>query len=83
MASSIAAVIGRTFEEELLVAVAARADVREDLRELVRRDLIRVTGDGSPAEPAPSRAYDPASAGDRAPGHEESGGYVDVDDHRY
>jgi class 3 adenylate cyclase/tetratricopeptide (TPR) repeat protein len=45
-----AAVIGRTFEEELLVAVAGRADVRDDLRELVRRDLIRVAGDGSPAE---------------------------------
>ena len=45
-----AAVIGRTFEEELLVAVAGRADVRDDLRELVRRDLIRVTGDGSHAE---------------------------------
>ena len=35
------------------------------------------------AEPAASRSYDPASAGDRAPGHEESGGDVDVDDHRY
>ena len=35
------------------------------------------------AEPAASHSYDPASAGDRAPGHEESGGYVDVDDHRY
>jgi tetratricopeptide (TPR) repeat protein len=45
-----AAVIGRTFEEEILVAVAGRADVREDLRELVRRDLIRVTGDGAHAE---------------------------------
>jgi class 3 adenylate cyclase/tetratricopeptide (TPR) repeat protein len=45
-----AAVIGRTFEEELLVAVGGRADVRDDLRELERRDLIRVTGDGSPAE---------------------------------
>ena len=45
-----AAVIGRTFEEELLVAVAGRTDVRNDLRELVRRDLIRVTGDGSHAE---------------------------------
>jgi class 3 adenylate cyclase/tetratricopeptide (TPR) repeat protein len=44
-----AAVIGRTFEEELLVAVAGRAEVQDDLRELVRRDLIRVTGDGSPA----------------------------------
>jgi ribosomal protein S18 acetylase RimI-like enzyme len=27
--------------------------------------------------------YDPAGEGERAPGHEESGGYVDVDDHRY
>jgi class 3 adenylate cyclase/tetratricopeptide (TPR) repeat protein len=45
-----AAVVGRTFEEELLVAVAGRADVRDDLRELVRRDLIRVAGDGSRAE---------------------------------
>ena len=41
------------------------------------------------ARPAPSRSasggtsYDPASEGERAPGHEESGGYVDVDDHRY
>jgi len=55
------------------------------LRKRVGSDVQRspVRGDGSPAEPAPSRAYDPASAGDRAPGHEESGGYVDVDDHRY
>ena len=55
------------------------------LRKRVGSDDQRspVRGDGSPAEPAPSRAYDPASAGDRAPGHEESGGYVDVDDHRY
>ena len=41
------------------------------------------------ARPAPSRSasggtsYDPASEGEMAPGHEESGGYVDVDDHRY
>ena len=55
------------------------------LRKRVGSDDQRsaVRGDDSPAEPAPSRAYDPASAGDRAPGHEESGGYVDVDDHRY
>jgi GNAT superfamily N-acetyltransferase len=37
----------------------------------------------SPAQPGPSRAYDPAADGDRAPGHEESGGYVDVEDHQY
>ncbi len=40
-------------------------------------------GGASKAEPAPSRAYDPAADGDRAPGHEESGGYVDVDEHQY
>jgi hypothetical protein len=40
-------------------------------------------GGPSKAEPASSRAYDPAAVGDRAPGHEESGGYVDVDEHRY
>lgn len=28
-------------------------------------------------------AYDPAGDGERGPGGEESGGYVDVDDHRY
>jgi len=42
-----AAVIGRTFEEELLVAVAGRSEVRDDLQELVRRDLIRVSEAGS------------------------------------
>ena len=39
-----AAVIGRTFAEELLVAVVGRPEVREDLHELQRRDLIRVVG---------------------------------------
>ena len=43
----------------------------------------RRTSGPSKAEPAPSRAYDPAADGDRAPGHEESGGYVDVDEHQY
>jgi GNAT superfamily N-acetyltransferase len=41
------------------------------------------TSGPSKAEPAPSRAYDPAADGERAPGHEESGGYVDVDEHQY
>lgn len=45
-----AAVIGRTFEEELLVAVVDRPGARDDLRELVGRDLIRVTHNGSQAE---------------------------------
>jgi GNAT superfamily N-acetyltransferase len=34
-----------------------------------------VAGGGTP--------YDPAGEGELAPGHEESGGYVDVDNHRY
>ena len=55
------------------------------LRKRVGSDERRTpVHDGSAAaQPAASRSYDPASAGDRAPGHEESGGYVDVDDHRY
>jgi hypothetical protein len=28
-------------------------------------------------------AYDPVAAGDRGPGHEESGGYVNIEDHQY
>ena len=43
----------------------------------------RVGAEAREAAPAPSRPYDPSAGGDRAPGHEESGGYVDVDDHRY
>jgi GNAT superfamily N-acetyltransferase len=38
------------------------------------------------AEPAashPAGGYDPAGEGERGPGHEESGGYVDVEDHQY
>ena len=55
------------------------------LRKRVGSDEQRApVRDGSTAaQPAASRSYDPASSGDRAPGHEESGGYVDVDDHRY
>jgi GNAT superfamily N-acetyltransferase len=36
-----------------------------------------------PAAVAGATPYDPAREGERAPGHEESGGYVDVEDHRY
>ncbi len=45
-----AAVIGRTFAEEVLAAVVGRPDVRKDLLELVRRDLIRVSEDGATGE---------------------------------
>jgi GNAT superfamily N-acetyltransferase len=59
------------------------------LRKRVGADTQRSvpSGDGSHAQPAQSRdaasAYDPASEGERGPGHEESGGYVDIDDHQY
>ncbi|MEO5711247.1 MAG: GNAT family N-acetyltransferase [Nocardioidaceae bacterium] len=55
------------------------------LRKRVGADRQRdaATGPSSKAEPGPSRAYDPQADGERAPGHEESGGYVDVDDHQY
>jgi GNAT superfamily N-acetyltransferase len=49
----------------------------------------RPAPDASRARPGPasevsSRSpYDPAGEGDRAPGQEESGGYVDIDEHRY
>ena len=42
-----AAVIGRTFAEGLLAAVVGRPEVRDDLQELERRDLIRVPEDGA------------------------------------
>jgi class 3 adenylate cyclase/tetratricopeptide (TPR) repeat protein len=41
-----ASVIGRTFDEELLKAVAEGEDVGADLRELERRDLIWATAGG-------------------------------------
>lgn len=63
------------------------------LRKRVGADSQRSPSGGSDAakaQPAPSRSatdggtpYDPAGEGERAPGHEESGGYVDVDDHQY
>ena len=59
------------------------------LRKRVDADSQRPApgGQESSAKPAPSRdasgGYDPAGEGERGPGHEESGGYVDIDDHQY
>ena len=59
------------------------------LRKRVGADSQRPApgGQESSAKPAPSRdasgGYDPAGEGERGPGHEESGGYVDIDDHQY
>ncbi|MGH3497421.1 MAG: GNAT family N-acetyltransferase [Nocardioidaceae bacterium] len=61
------------------------------LRKRVGEPQRRDQGSGSAhnPHPAPSRAagggtpYDPSTSGDRGPGHEESGGYVDIDEHQY
>lgn len=49
------------------------------------RKRVGDTGDrGTPSRSVSGHAsYDPATSGDRGPGHEESGGYVDIDEHRY
>ncbi len=77
-----AAVIGRTFEEELLVAVVDRPGVRDDLRELVGRDLIRViarTGRSPSSRSAtrsrrrrPTARSSPSTAGPRTGGSRRS-----------
>ncbi|MGH2640076.1 MAG: adenylate/guanylate cyclase domain-containing protein, partial [Actinomycetota bacterium] len=41
-----AAVIGRTFDEDVLAAVAGRSDIADDIHELLGRDLIRVAENG-------------------------------------
>lgn len=41
------------------------------------------SGNDAPAAPPTPRAASGLPEGSRGPGHEESGGYVDVDDHRY
>jgi ribosomal protein S18 acetylase RimI-like enzyme len=61
------------------------------LRKRVRDSTVRDASSGTTpnVQPAPSRSasggtsYDPATSGDRGPGHEESGGYVDIEDHQY
>jgi GNAT superfamily N-acetyltransferase len=61
--------------------VALRKRVGADTEKRSRR-----AAGSQKAEPASSQAasgYDPASEGERGPGHEESGGYVDVEDHQY
>ena len=73
-----------------------RGSVDGDLRKRVGADRHRedpaASGDArpGPSRPAPSGAHGGSGAdrgsdrgSDRGPGHEESGGYVDVDDHRY
>jgi GNAT superfamily N-acetyltransferase len=55
-----------------------RGPIDGDLRKrLGARPGVRRT------QPATDAPYDPASEGDHGPGDEESGGYVDIDDHQY
>ncbi len=53
------------------------------LRKRVGQDQWRPAPSPAAPEPGGGTSYDPAGEGERGPGHEESGGYVDVDEHRY
>jgi GNAT superfamily N-acetyltransferase len=53
------------------------------LRKRVGADRQRTATAPAPAEAPAGTPYDPGGEGERGPGHEESGGYVDVDDHQY
>ena len=70
---------GRELVHDWLVVRGFRGSIDGDLRKRVG------ARSESPSAPQPDAhaAYDPVASGDRGPGHEESGGYVDVDDHQY
>jgi GNAT superfamily N-acetyltransferase len=68
----------RDLVHDWLVVRGFRGAVDGDLRKRVgstRGQATRIAPTGV--------AYDPDTAGDRGPGHEESGGYVDIDEHQY
>ena len=86
----------RDLVHDWLVVRGFRGTVDGELRKRVGSDRQRpATVASSTARPGPSQhagssqgasgaaAYDPGAEGDRGPGHEESGGYVDVEDHQY
>ena len=66
----------RDLVHDWLVVRGFRGTVDGDLRK-------RVGGRQEVPTPSRATAYDPATSGDQGPGREESGGYVDVEDHRY
>jgi GNAT superfamily N-acetyltransferase len=72
----------RDLVHDWLVVRGFRGPLDGDLRKRVRaggREPREVRRPAQPSEP-----YDVgADPGGRAPGHEEQGGYVDVDEHRY
>ena len=68
----------RDLVHDWLVVRGFRGAVDGDLRKRVGSTSAQ------PSRVAPAgAAYDPVTAGDRGPGHEESGGYVDIDEHQY
>jgi GNAT superfamily N-acetyltransferase len=69
----------RDLVHDWLVVRGFRGAVDGDLRKRVGSAPAQPTR----TPPVESAAYDPVAAGDRGPGHEESGGYVDVDEHQY
>jgi GNAT superfamily N-acetyltransferase len=79
----------RDIVHDWLVVRGFRGAIDGDLRKRVgagSEQRSATTGESPSAKPAPSReahGYDPASEGDRGPGHEESGGYVNIEDHQY
>ncbi len=70
---------GRELVHDWLVVRGFRGSIDGDLRKRVGVPS-ESSRSGQAAAPA---AYDPVASGDRGPGHEESGGYVDIDDHQY
>jgi GNAT superfamily N-acetyltransferase len=78
----------RDLVHDWLVVRGFRGPVDGDLRKRVRPAAEHAAPGSTATRPEPppasgAAAYDPRDDGDRGPGHEESGGYVDVDEHRY
>jgi GNAT superfamily N-acetyltransferase len=67
---------GREEVHDWLVVRGFRGSLDGDLRKRVGA----TSGSSRSQTPEP---FDAASTADRAPGHEEQGGYVDVDEHQY
>lgn len=69
----------RDLVHDWLVVRGFRGPVDGDLRKRVGSSPAQ-----PPRAPVPaSTAYDALGVGDHGPGHEESGGYVDIDEHQY
>jgi GNAT superfamily N-acetyltransferase len=71
---------GRELVHDWLVVRGFRGPLDGDLRKRVGSHPAA----GVRAQPSnPVAAYDPVATGDLGPGHEESGGYVNIDEHQY